>query len=184
VVRLETRPPNIEGEGQITMRDLVKNCLRMRPERIIVGEVRGPEAFDLLQAMNTGHDGSMGTLHANSPREALSRIESMITMGGYNLPSKTIREMIVSSVDVIVQAARLRDGSRRITHITEVLGLEGDVIVTQDLFTYDILGLDDDGEIIGRHRAPIAVRPKFWDRALYYNEEKRLATALDAAAKS
>src|SRR5689334_9003701 len=118
VVRLETRPANIEGEGEITMRDLVKNCLRMRPERIIVGEVRGPEAFDLLQAMNTGHDGSMGTLHANSPREALSRIESMITMGGYSLPSKTLREMITSSIDVIVQAARLRDGSRRITHIS------------------------------------------------------------------
>ncbi len=134
VVRLETRPPNLEGEGQITMRDLVRNCLRMRPERIIVGEVRGPEAFDLLQAMNTGHDGSMGTLHANTPREALSRIESMITMGGYALPSRTIREMICASIDVIVQAARLRDGSRRITHITEVMGLEGDVIITQDIF--------------------------------------------------
>ena len=138
VVRLETRPPNLEGEGQITMRDLVSNCLRMRPERIIVGEVRGPEAFDLLQAMNTGHDGSMGTLHANSPREALSRIESMITMGGYSLPSRTIREMIVRSIDVIVQAARLRDGSRRITHITEVIGMEGDVIITQDLFVYEM----------------------------------------------
>ena len=132
VVRLETRPPNLEGKGKITMTDLVKNCLRMRPERIIVGEVRGPEAFDLLQAMNTGHDGSMGTLHANSPREALSRIESMITMGGFSLPAKTIREMIVGSVDIIVQAARLRDGSRRITKITEVIGMEGEVIVTQD----------------------------------------------------
>ncbi|HBH45223.1 MAG TPA: protein kinase, partial [Hyphomonas atlantica] len=118
VVRLETRPPNIEGSGEITMRDLVKNCLRMRPERIIVGEVRGPEAFDLLQAMNTGHDGSMGTLHANSPREALSRVESMITMGGFSLPAKTIREMIVGSIDVVVQASRLRDGSRRIMNIT------------------------------------------------------------------
>lgn len=181
VVRLETRPPNIEGEGQITMRDLVRNCLRMRPERIIVGEVRGPEAFDLLQAMNTGHDGSMGTLHANSPREALSRMESMITMGGYSLPSKTIREMIVSSVDVIVQAARLRDGSRRITHITEVLGLEGDVITTQDLFVYDIQGEDLKGNVIGRHRSTGIGRPRFWDRARYYGEEKRLATALDAA---
>jgi pilus assembly protein CpaF len=181
VVRLETRPPNIEGEGQITMRDLVKNCLRMRPERIIVGEVRGPEAFDLLQAMNTGHDGSMGTLHANSPREALSRMESMITMGGYSLPSKTIREMIVSSVDVIVQAARLRDGSRRITHITEVLGLEGDVITTQDLFVYDIQGEDLKGNVIGRHRSTGIGRPRFWDRARYYGEEKRLAEALDAA---
>ena len=140
MVRLETRPPNLEGEGQITMRDLVRNCLRMRPERIIVGEVRGPEAFDLLQAMNTGHDGSMGTLHANMPREALSRLESMITMGGYSLPSRTIREMICGSIDVVIQAARLRDGSRRITHITEVMGMEGDVIITQDLFLYDIHG--------------------------------------------
>ena len=152
-VRLETRPPNLEGTGAITMRDLVKNCLRMRPERIIVGEVRGPEAFDLLQAMNTGHDGSMGTLHANSPREALSRLESMITMGGFSLPSRTIREMIVTSVDVIIQAARLRDGSRRITHITEVLGLEGDVIITQDLFLYDITGEDAQGKLKGRHRS-------------------------------
>jgi pilus assembly protein CpaF len=184
VVRLETRPPNIEGEGQVTMRDLVKNCLRMRPERIIVGEVRGSEAFDLLQAMNTGHDGSMGTLHANSPREAVSRVESMITMGGYSLPSKTIREMIVSSVDVIIQAARLRDGSRRITHITEVLGLEGDVITTQDLFIYDIVGEDAQGNIIGKHRSTGIGRPRFWDRARYYGEEKRLAAALDAADKS
>ena len=183
VVRLETRPPNLEGEGQITMRDLVKNCLRMRPERIIVGEVRGPEAFDLLQAMNTGHDGSMGTLHSNSPREALSRLESMITMGGYSLPSKTIREMIVSSIDVIVQAARLRDGSRRITHITEVLGLEGDVVTTQDLFIYDLLGEDAQGNVVGQHRSTGVGRPRFWDRARYYGEEKRLAAALDAAEK-
>ena len=181
VVRLETRPPNIEGEGEITMRDLVKNCLRMRPERIIVGEVRGPEAFDLLQAMNTGHDGSMGTLHANSPREALSRIESMITMGGFTLPSKTLREMIVSSIDVVVQAARLRDGSRRITHITEVLGMEGDVVITQDLFVYEILGEDTNGRIIGRHRSTGIGRPAFWDRARYFGEEGRLAAALDAA---
>ncbi|MEH6665789.1 MAG: ATPase, T2SS/T4P/T4SS family, partial [Brevundimonas sp.] len=181
VVRLETRPPNLEGQGQITMRDLVKNCLRMRPERIIVGEVRGPEAFDLLQAMNTGHDGSMGTLHANSPREAISRMESMITMGGYGLPSKTIREMIVGSVDVIVQAARLRDGSRRITHITEVVGLEGDVIVTQDLFVYEITGEDENGRVVGRHRSTGIARPRFWDRARYYGLERELAEALDAA---
>lgn len=180
VVRLETRPPNLEGQGSITMRDLVKNCLRMRPERIIVGEVRGPEAFDLLQAMNTGHDGSMGTLHANSPREALSRIESMITMGGFSLPSRTIREMIVSSVDVIVQAARLRDGSRRITHITEVLGMEGDVIITQDVVVYDITGEDANGKLSGTHRSTGIGRPKFWERARYYNEEKNLAAALDA----
>jgi pilus assembly protein CpaF len=180
-VRLETRPPNLEGEGQITMRDLVRNCLRMRPERIIVGEVRGPEAFDLLQAMNTGHDGSMGTLHANSPREALQRVESMITMGGYSLPSRTIREMIVGSIDVIVQTSRLRDGSRRITHITEVIGLEGDVIITQDLFVYDLMGEDAQGNLVGRHRSTGIGRPKFWDRARYYGEEQRLAAALDAA---
>ena len=181
VVRLETRPPNLEGSGAINMRDLVKNCLRMRPERIIVGEVRGPEAFDLLQAMNTGHDGSMGTLHANSPREALGRLESMITMGGFSLPAKTIREMIVSSVDVIIQAARLRDGSRRITHITEVLGLEGDVVITQDLFVFEIIGEDEKGKLKGRHRSTGIGRPRFWERARYYNEEERLAAALDAS---
>ncbi|MEM7330272.1 MAG: CpaF family protein [Pseudomonadota bacterium] len=179
VVRLETRPPNIEGSGEISMRDLVKNCLRMRPERIIVGEVRGPEAFDLLQAMNTGHDGSMGTLHANSPREALSRVESMITMGGFSLPAKTIREMIVGSVDVVVQASRLRDGSRRIMCVTEVMGLEGDTIVLQDILKYEIDGEDDDGKIIGRHRGTGIGRPKFWERAQYYNLERDLATALD-----
>ena len=181
VVRLETRPPNIEGEGEITMRELVKNCLRMRPERIIVGEVRGPEVFDLLQAMNTGHDGSMGTIHANSPRECLNRMESMIAMGGFTLPAKTVKEIIVGSVDVIVQAARLRDGSRRITHITEVVGMEGDVITTQDLFLYDILGEDAGGKLIGKHRSTGIGRPAFWDRARYYNEEQRLAQALDTA---
>ncbi|MET0259023.1 MAG: CpaF family protein, partial [Methylobacterium sp.] len=182
VVRLETRPPNLEGQGTITMRDLVKNCLRMRPERIIVGEVRGPEAFDLLQAMNTGHDGSMGTLHANSPRECLSRIESMITMGGFSLPSRTLREMITGSIDVIVQAMRMRDGSRRITHITEVMGMEGDIIITQDLIVYDILGEDANGRLIGRHRSTGIGRPRFWERARYYGEEVALAAALDAAA--
>jgi pilus assembly protein CpaF len=181
VVRLETRPPNLEGQGMVTMRDLIKNCLRMRPERIIVGEVRGPEAFDLLQAMNTGHDGSMGTLHANTPREALSRMESMITMGGYSLPSKTIREMMTSSIDIVVQAARLRDGSRRITHITEVMGMEGDVIVTQDIIVYSIEGEDANGKIIGKHRATGVGRPRFWERARYYGVEKQLAAALDAA---
>ena len=181
VVRLETRPPNLEGEGEITMRELVKNCLRMRPERIIVGEVRGPEAFDLLQAMNTGHDGSMGTLHANSPREALSRIELMITMGGFSLPSKTIKEMVCGSIDVIVQATRLRDGSRRITHITEVIGLEGDVIITQDLLVYEITGEDANGKVIGRHRATGIARPHFWDRARYFNEDRRLAETLEMA---
>ncbi len=181
VVRLETRPPNLEGEGQITMRDLVKNCLRMRPERIVVGEVRGPEAFDLLQAMNTGHDGSMGTLHSNSPREALSRLESMIMMGGFTLPIKTIREMIVGSIDVIVQAARLRDGSRKITHITEVTGMEGDIITLQNLIVYEITGEDANGRLVGRHRSTGIARPAFWERAQYYKEESRLAAALAAA---
>lgn len=180
VVRLETRPPNLEGEGTITMTDLVKNCLRMRPERIIVGEVRGPEVFDLLQAMNTGHDGSMGTIHSNSPRECLSRMESMIAMGGFTLPQKTVREIICGSVDVIVQAARLRDGSRRITHITEVIGMEGDVIITQDLMLFDITGEDANGNFVGKHRSTGVGRPHMWDRARYYNEEQRLATALDS----
>lgn len=181
VVRLETRPPNLEGEGQVTMRDLVRNCLRMRPERIIVGEVRGPECFDLLQAMNTGHDGSMGTLHSNSPRECLARMEGMVTMGGLGLPAKTIREMIATSVEVIVQVARLRDGSRRITHITEIVGMEGDVVTMQDLYVYDILGEDQNGKLIGRHRATGIGRPKMWDRAVYFGEDRRLAGALDAA---
>ena len=181
VVRLETRPPNLEGEGEIKMRDLVKNCLRMRPERIIVGEVRGPEAFDLLQAMNTGHDGSMGTLHSNSPREAISRLESMIMMGGYLLPVRTIREMITGSVDVIVQVARLRDGSRKVTHITEVLGMEGDVVTLQDLILYEVTGEDAKGNLLGRQRSTGIARPRFWDRAVYYGQEHRLAEALASA---
>lgn len=181
VVRLETRPPNLEGEGEITMRDLVKNCLRMRPERIIVGEVRGPEAFDLLQAMNTGHDGSMGTLHSNSPRECISRLESMIMMGGFQLPVKTIREMITGSVDVIVQAARLRDGSRKITHVTEVIGMEGDVVTLQNIMVLDIEGEDANGKLMTRHRSTGIARPRFWERAQYYGETARLAEALAAA---
>ena len=181
VVRLETRPPNLEGEGEIKMRDLVRNCLRMRPERIIVGEVRGPEAFDLLQAMNTGHDGSMGTLHCNSPREAISRLESMIMMGGYQLPVRTIREMIVGSIDIIVQVARLRDGTRKVTHITEVLGMEGDVVTLQNIIVYDITGEDANGKIIGTQRSTGIARPHFWERAAYYGEEGRLAEALAQA---
>lgn len=177
-VRLETRPPNLEGVGEITMRDLVKNCLRMRPERIVVGEVRGPEAFDLLQAMNTGHDGSMGTVHANSPREAISRLENMIAMGGYNLPPKATREQISSAVNVIVQGARLRDGSRKITHITEVVGMEGDVVTLQDLFVYEFEGEDAQGRVLGRHRST-GLRPHFWDKARYFGLERRLAEALE-----
>lgn len=178
VVRLETRPPNLEGIGQVTMRDLVRNCLRMRPERIIVGEVRGPEAFDLLQAMNTGHDGSMGTIHANNPREAISRIENMIAMGGYNLPAKAVREQIASAVHVIVQASRLRDGSRKVTHVTEVVGMEGEVVTLQDLFVFEFVGEDAQGRVIGRHR-PTGLRPAFWDKARYYGLERDLAEALD-----
>lgn len=178
VVRLETRPPNLEGSGEITMRDLVKNCLRMRPERIIVGEVRGPEAFDLLQAMNTGHDGSMGTIHANNPREAVSRVENMIAMGGFSLPTKVVREQIAGAVNVIVQASRLRDGSRKITHVTEVVGMEGDVVTLQDLLVYEIEGEDENGRIIGRHK-PTGLRPKFWDRAKYFGKERELMEALE-----
>ncbi len=177
VVRLETRPPNLEGAGQVTMRDLVRNCLRMRPERIIVGEVRGPEAFDLLQAMNTGHDGSMGTIHANTPRDALSRVENMVAMGGYNLPAKAVREQIASAVNVIVQATRLRDGSRKITHITEVIGMEGDVITLQDLFVFEFMGEDSAGRVVGRFHAT-GFRPSFWDRARYFGLERELADAL------
>ncbi len=174
VVRLETRPPNLEGVGQVTMRDLVRNCLRMRPERIIVGEVRGPEAFDLLQAMNTGHDGSMGTIHANNPRECISRLENMIAMGGYTLPAKTVREQIAGSINVIVQAARLRDGSRKITHVTEIIGMEGEVVTLQDLFIYEIQGEDSSGRIVGRHKFT-GLRPAFWDQVKYFGKERELA---------
>ena len=182
MVRLETRPPNLEGEGEITMRDLVKNCLRMRPERIIVGEVRGPEAFDLLQAMNTGHDGSMGTLHANSPREAISRLESMIMMGGFALPTKTIREMITGSVDIIVQASRLRDGSRKITHITEVVGMEGEVVTLQNLIVYEITGEDAQRQDhrpppLDGHRASALLGA----RRVLRRDRERLAEALAAS---
>jgi len=145
--------------------------------------VRGPEVFDLLQAMNTGHDGSMGTIHSNSPRECLNRIESMIAMGGYSLPQKTVREIVVGSIDVIIQAARLRDGSRRITHITEVIGMEGDVIITQDIVLYNIKGEDANGRLLGEHVSTGIGRPHFWDRARYYGEEQRLATALEAMEK-
>ena len=177
VVRLETRPPNLEGKGEVTMRELVKNCLRMRPERIIVGEVRGPEAFDLLQAMNTGHDGSMGTIHANNPREAISRVENMIMMGGYNLPSRAMREQISGAVNIIIQASRLRDGSRKITHLTEIVGMEGDIITLQDLCVYEIEGEDSNGKITGRHKFS-GLRPTFWEKAKYYGLERKLAEAL------
>ena len=180
VVRLETRPPNLEGVGEVTMRDLVKNCLRMRPERIIVGEVRGPEAFDLLQAMNTGHDGSMGTVHANNPREALSRMENMIAMGGLNLPQKAVREQIAGAVQVIIQVQRLRDGSRKTTHVTEITGMEGDVVTMQDLFKLDIEGEDENGKLITTQRST-GLRPKFFDNARQFGVADMVLDAMEEA---
>ncbi|MGQ0580666.1 MAG: CpaF family protein [Reyranella sp.] len=177
VVRLETRPANLEGNGEVSMRDLVKNALRMRPDRIILGEVRGPEAIDLLQAMNTGHDGSMGTLHANRPREALTRLENMVTMGASNLPPKAIRSQIAGSLQLIVQISRMRDGVRRVTHITEVMGMEGEVVVTQDLFTYEFHGEASDGKLSGAFKSS-GLRPHFLPRAAYYGLDKVLMEAM------
>ncbi|UYN97948.1 MAG: CpaF family protein [Enhydrobacter sp.] len=173
VVRLETRPANLEGNGEVTMRDLVKNALRMRPDRIILGEVRGPEAIDLLQAMNTGHDGSMGTLHANRPRETLTRLENMVTMGVASLPPKAIRSLIAGSLQLIVQISRMRDGVRRVTHVTEVVGMEGEVIITQDLFTYEFKGEAVDGKLHGTFKSS-GLRPHFLPRAAYYGLDKVL----------
>ena len=163
IIRLETRPPNIEGKGAITIRDLVRNSLRMRPDRIVVGEVRSGEALDMLQAMNTGHDGSLTTGHANSPRDMLARLETMVMMAGMELPIKAIREQITSAVDIIVQQSRLRDGSRRITHITEVLGMEGDVITMQDIFIFKQYGKDEKGSILG-DIVPTGIKPKFAEK--------------------
>jgi pilus assembly protein CpaF len=177
VVRLETRPANLEGNGEITMRDLVKNALRMRPDRIILGEIRGAEAIDMLQAMNTGHDGSMCTIHANRPREALTRLENMVGMAGINLPSKAVRTQIAAAVNMIVQVSRMRDGVRRITHVCEVVGMEGDVITTQDLFTFQFQGESKDGRLRGQFQAG-GVRPHFTPRAAYYGLERALLEAL------
>ncbi|MEX2454959.1 MAG: CpaF family protein [Rhodospirillaceae bacterium] len=177
VVRLETRPANLEGDGEITMRDLVKNSLRMRPDRIILGEVRGSEAIDMLQAMNTGHEGSMCTVHANRPREALTRLENMVGMAGINLPSKAVRTQIVAAVDLIVQVSRMRDGVRRVTSITEVVGMEGDVITTQELFRYEFEGEDAAGMLTGTYRSG-GLRPHFTPKAEYFNLEKPLIEAI------
>lgn len=177
VVRLETRPANLEGDGEIIMRDLVKNALRMRPDRIICGEVRGPEAMDMLQAMNTGHDGSMCTLHANNPREAMSRLENMITMGNGNLPQKAIRSQIVGAVNLVVQVSRMRDGIRRVTHVSEILGIEGDIITMQDLFLYEYQGENRDGTLIGSFK-PTNLRPHFSKRAAYFGLERALVAAV------
>jgi len=163
VVRLETRPPNIEGRGAITATDLVRNALRMRPERVIIGECRGPETLDMLQAMNTGHEGSMTTLHANSPRDALARIETMIMMTGVELPLKAMRQQIASAVDLIIQANRLQGGPRKITHITEVVGLEQETVVMQDIYRYVQTGVDETGRAIGRFEAT-GIRPSFMSR--------------------
>ncbi|GAA1809151.1 CpaF family protein [Agromyces neolithicus] len=164
VVRLESRPANIEGRGEITIRDLVRNSLRMRPDRIVVGEVRGAESLDMLQAMNTGHEGSISTLHANSPRDAISRMETLVLMSGVELPLRAIREQIASAIDVIVQIGRHKDGGRRITHITEVHGMEGEIITLQDAFTFDYsAGYDHEGRLLGRLR-PTGVRPRFAER--------------------
>lgn len=164
VVRLESRPPNIEGRGEVTIRELVRNSLRMRPDRIVVGEVRGAESLDMLQAMNTGHEGSISTLHANSPRDAISRMETLVLMAGMELPLRAIREQIASAIDIIVQISRQKDGVRRVTHVTEVHGMEGDVITLQDAFTFDYSGgFDEDGKLRGRIE-PTGVRPRFAER--------------------
>ncbi len=160
VVRLETRPPNLEGKGEVVQRDLVKNALRMRPDRIIVGEVRGAEALDMLQAMNTGHEGSLTTIHANSPRDALARLETMILMAGTNLPDRAMREQIASALDVVIQVSRLSDGSRRLVSISEITGMEGEVVSMQEIYQFERLGLSPEGVVVGRFR-PTGVRPAF-----------------------
>lgn len=163
VVRLETRPANIEGQGAVSQRDLVRNALRMRPDRIVVGEVRGPEVLDMLQAMNTGHDGSLSTVHANSTRDALSRIETMVLMAGLSLPVRAMRDYVASALDLIIHVSRLSDGTRKIVRVTEIVGMEEDVVTTQDIFTFDQQGIDADGRAVGFHRAT-GVRPKFTER--------------------
>jgi pilus assembly protein CpaF len=176
VVRLETRPANLEGEGEITIRDLVRNALRMRPDRIIVGECRGGEIVDMIQAMNTGHDGSMSTVHSNSPRNCLIRMENMLNMSGFDMPEKTTRLMVSSAVNLIVQVSRMRDGHRRVTHITEITGIEESNIVTQDLYSYHYKGTDENGKLIGEF-VSTRITPAFVERANYYDlgDELRLA---------
>jgi pilus assembly protein CpaF len=163
VVRLETRPPNIEGKGQVTQRDLVRNALRMRPERIIVGEVRGAEALDMLQAMNTGHDGSLTTIHANSPRDALSRIETMVSMTGINFPIRALRAQMASAINIVIQVTRDEDGRRRLVSLQEVNGMEGDIVTMSEIFTFERRGLDADGNVLGELR-PTGVMPAFQKR--------------------
>jgi len=171
VIRLESRPPNVEGRGEVKIRDLVRNALRMRPDRIVVGEVRGGEALDMLQAMNTGHEGSLSTVHSNSPRDTLSRLETMVLMAGIDLPARAIREQIASAVDLIVHLSRMRDGSRRIVQIAEVVGMEGDTITIQDVFRFDYAaGRDADGRFLGSVQ-PTGIRPQFTDKLKNYGIE-------------
>ena len=191
VVRLETRPPNIEGRGEVTARSLVINSLRMRPDRIIVGEVRGSEAIDMLQAMNTGHDGSLTTVHANSPRDALNRLATMVAMANLNLPERAVRQQIANGIQVVVQVARLPDGTRKLTTISEIVGMEGDVITMQELFSFERRGLDDEGNVIGAFK-PTGIRPKFADilqargielpGGLFFDAARRDTSTRDAAA--
>jgi pilus assembly protein CpaF len=167
VVRLETRPPNIEGRGEVTQRDLVKNALRMRPDRIVIGEVRGGEAIDMLQAMNTGHDGSLTTIHANTPRDALSRLETMIQMTGMRLSERAMRQQVASALDIVLQVARLSDGTRRVTSISEITGMEGETITMQEIFQFERTGIDPTGKVIGRFR-PTGIRPRFAEKLKAY----------------
>jgi pilus assembly protein CpaF len=169
-VRLETRPPNVEGRGEVTQRELVKNCLRMRPDRIILGEIRGGEAIDMLQAMNTGHDGSLATVHANTTRDAVARFETMVGMAVPNLSDRNIREMIARAIDIIIQLDRLPDGSRRLMAVTEVVGMEGPIVTTQDIFTFEQRTVDDDGRVRGTFRAT-GTRPKFAARLARHGVE-------------
>ena len=160
MVRLETRPPNMEGMGEVTQRDLVRNALRMRPERIILGEVRQAEALDMLQAMNTGHDGSLATIHANTPRDAMVRLETMVSMAGLNIPDKALRHQVASAIHAVLQVARLKDGSRKMLYLNEIVGMEGDVIVMQEIFNFEMQGITEEGKVKGRFRAT-GIRPKF-----------------------
>jgi pilus assembly protein CpaF len=182
VIELETRPSNIEGQGQISQRDLVRNALRMRPDRIIIGEVRGSEAFDMMQAMNTGHNGSMSTVHANSGRDALARIENMILMANANLPMRAIRGQIVSAIDLVIQTERMRDGIRRVTEVVELAGMEEETILLRPLFSYDYLGENTDGTLHGTFTAH-GGRPRFFSRLDYYGLGAAFAEALSVSNK-
>jgi pilus assembly protein CpaF len=178
VVRMETRPANLEGKGQVDQRDLVRNALRMRPERIIIGEVRGGEAFDMLQAMNTGHDGSMSTIHANNTRDALTRVENMVQMGNMGLPSRAIKTQIVGAVDIIIQVERHRDGGRRVTQVTDVVGLEGDVVIMNDIFQFEFTGETPEGRLSGSYKIGRG-RPSFWERLVYFGMDRAWVAAME-----